>query len=169
MAIAGKIFIVLGAGLLLLAGFIVLGGLTQSSGWIQFPASFYLAISAVFAVPGGALLLLGFRLMGEVRGERERIETLESNQGTLRGFVCDASGSPIPRATVDVFIEGLGGKRPAASTRTGSGGRFAVELPEGQYLLEVGVPELGESSMPVAVSKSGDSAELQIKLPVATS
>ncbi len=168
MAIAGRIFVGLGIVLLFFAGYIVLTGLTQSSGWIQFPASFYLGVSAVFAVPGACLLLLGIHLVREVREERERIEALDRNESSLRGFVCDLNGVPIAKAAVDIFIEGTQGSEPVASVKTGSGGRFAADLPEGRYVVVVSVPEIGESSRPVTISTSGDDQELEIKVDVAS-
>ncbi|MGA3132474.1 MAG: hypothetical protein ABSD59_16845 [Terracidiphilus sp.] len=47
------------------------------------------------------------------------------------------------------------------------GGRFSADLPEGQDVLQVWAPEIGESSLPVAVSELGDSTELKIKLDAA--
>ena len=53
--------------------------------------------------------------------------------------------------------------------QTDAGGRFSADLPDGKYVLEVGVPEIGEPTLQVDLSKSGDSPELEIKLAVASS
>jgi hypothetical protein len=53
--------------------------------------------------------------------------------------------------------------------RTDARGRFSADLPDGKYVLEVGVPEIGESSLQVEVSKLVRNPELQIKLAVTPS
>ena len=169
MAIAGRIFEALGLFLLAIAGFYLLAGLMPSSGWIQLSFTIYLIFSAIFAVPGVCLLLLGIHLVREVREERERIEALDRNESSLRGFVCYQDGVPIPKATVDIFIDGSQGSEPKASVKTGSGGRFAADLPAGQYVVVVSVPEVGESSRPVTVSESGEGPEVEIKIEAAAS
>jgi hypothetical protein len=168
MAIAGRIFEVLGIGLLSVAGFYLLAGLMPSSGWVQLSFTIYLIFSAIFAVPGACLLLLGIHLVREVREERERIEALDRDECSLHGFVCDRDGIPIAKAAVDIFIDGTQGSEPVASVQTGSRGRFAVDLHEGRYVAVVSVPEVGESSRPVTISASGNNPELEIKLDVVT-
>src|ERR1700734_1470068 len=106
MTIAGRIFEALGLFLLSVAGFYVLAGLMPSGGWIQLSFTIYLIFSAIFAVPGACLLLLGIHLVREARDERERMEALDQNERPLRGVVCDGNGAPIAKATVDIFIEG---------------------------------------------------------------
>jgi 5-hydroxyisourate hydrolase-like protein (transthyretin family) len=94
---------------------------------------------------------------------------MERNKRSLRGVVRDETGSPIPKATVDVFVQGSQGEQPVTTMQTDAGGRFSADLPDGKYVLEVGVPEIGEPTLQVDLSKSGDSPELEIKLAVASS
>jgi len=169
VTIAGKILIVLGAGLLLLAGIFLLDAVIPSGGWGLGGPRFGLIVAAFPGVPGAFALLAGIYLVRRNRITREFNEVMEWNKRPLRGIVCDETGAPIPKATVDVFIEGAPECPSVATMHTDGKGRFSADLPDGKYVLEVGVPEIGESSMPVTVSKSGDNPELQVKLAVASS
>jgi len=104
MAIAGRILVVLGAGLLLLAGFVFLAALPDGS-WGPHGAGFGLFLAKFPGVPGIFALLLGVYLVRQERQLREFNEAMERNNHSLRGVVCDEVGAPIPKATVDVFIE----------------------------------------------------------------
>jgi len=169
MVIAGRIFAVLGIGLLLCAFYFLAAAFVPQNGFLVFPPAFFLTISAVFAAPGIGLLMLGSRMVRKVRDEREGIEELERKRCALRGMVCDRNGVPIPKAQVDVFVEGPEEKKLVTSVRAGSGGRFAADLPDGQYLLEVGVPEIGFTSLQVRLPNAGDNGEVQIKFEAARS
>ncbi len=80
MAIRGIIFQILGIGLLILAGWFLLGGLTDPGGGFEiFRPSFWLKVSAVCAVPGAAALLLGIYWVREARSLREFDEAMEAN------------------------------------------------------------------------------------------
>jgi hypothetical protein len=68
------------------------------------------------------------------------------------------------KASVDIFVKGKPENEQQVTLRTDAEGRFSADLPEGQYVLEVGVPEIGECVAEVAISKSGTNPELQIKL-----
>jgi hypothetical protein len=164
MAIAGRILAVLGVGLLIFAVLCFLAAVGPRQGWDIFGPGFYVAAAVIFALPGAGVLLFGIHLVRQDREIREFNEAMERNDRWLRGIVCDKKGVPIPKATVDIYIEGSQGREPVASVRTGSGGRFATDLPEGQYLVVVSVPEVGESSLPLTVSNSEDSPELQIEV-----
>ncbi len=169
MAIAGKILTVLGAELLLLAGIFFLDAVVPSGGWGLGGPRFGLIVAGFPGLPGVCALLLGIYLSRRARTQREFNAAMEWNGRQLRGIVCDGAGSPIPKATVDVFIEGSLESQPVASMRTDAKGRFSADLPDGKYVLEVGVPEIGESSLQVEVSKLVHSQELQIKLAVTPS
>jgi hypothetical protein len=166
MAITGKILMVLGVGLLLLAGFFFLDATLSTEGWGPSGARFGLIIAQFPGAPGVCALLLGIYLVRRAHKLREANEAMEWNNRSLRGVVHDPYGSPIPKATVDVFIEGSQGSQPVATMQTDARGRFSTDLPEGRYLLEVGVPELDEFSRQVEISKSGNTAELTVILEV---
>ncbi len=87
----------------------------------------------------------------------------------LRGIVCDRSGNPIPKATVDVLIKGTQGKLHAAKLRTDVNGRFSADLIEGQYLLNVAAQGFAQCFRLVTVSRSGSGGELQIKMEIGPS
>jgi hypothetical protein len=74
MAIAGKIFIVLGAGLLLLAGIFFLDAVIPSGDWGPHGAGFGLMLAQFPGVPGACALLLGIHLLRKARnlGESRR-------------------------------------------------------------------------------------------------
>jgi hypothetical protein len=164
MAIAGKILIVSGAVLLLFAIFIFLAALAPNSGWGPSGAGFGLFLSAFPGVPGACAFLLGFYLVRRVRTEQEFDEAMAWNKRSLRGTVCDATGAPFPKATIDVFGAGPQGNKPVATMRADANGRFSANLPEGEYELEVWGPEIGRSSVQVVISKSGKNAEQYIKV-----
>lgn len=80
MAIRGRIFQILGVGLLLLAGWFLLGGLTDPGGGFEiFLPSFWLKVSAVCAVPGAAALVLGIYWVREARSLSEFDVAMEAN------------------------------------------------------------------------------------------
>lgn len=164
MAIAGRIFIVVGAVLLLLAACLFLTAIVPSSRWGPVGVRFGLIVAAFPGLPGACAFLLGIYLVRRAREQREFNEAMEWNNRPLRGIVCDPAGSPVPKAIVDVFVDGVPESDPVATMQTDTGGRFSADLPEGQYLLEVGVPEVGESSIHITVPKVGESAELRICL-----
>lgn len=169
MAIAGKIFIVLGTGLLLLAGIFFLDAVIPSGGWGLGGPRFGLIVAGFPGVPGVCALLLGIYLARRARALSELSAAMEWIDRPLRGIVCDESDSPIPNATVDVFIEGSEESQPMATIRTDAKGRFSTDLPDGKYVLEVGVPEIGESSLQVEVSKLVHNKEVEIRLAVTLS
>jgi len=168
MTIAGKTLVVVGAGLLALAVCIFLASL-PSDGWGPSGARFGLIVSAFPGVPGACALLLGIYLVRQTRTLREFNEAMEWNNRSFRGTACDGTGSPIPKATVDVFVDGAERSQRVTTMLTDARGRFSADLPEGQYVLEVWAPEIGNFSIPVAVSKSVNNAELHIKLVAAHS
>jgi hypothetical protein len=80
MAIRGRIFQILGVGLLLLAGWFLLGGLTDpGGGWEIVGRSFAFKVSAVCGVPGAGALVLGIYWVREARSLREFDEAMEAN------------------------------------------------------------------------------------------
>jgi len=164
VAIAGRIFVVVGAVLLLLAVCFFLTAIVPSGGWGPMGARFGLIVAAFPGVPGACAFLLGFSLLRRARGQREFNEAMAWNSRPLRGVVSGPAGSPVPRATVDVFAEPAQENQPVATMLTDGRGRFSADLPVGRYLLEVGVPELGDSSVEVVVSKERENKELQIIL-----
>jgi len=120
----------------------------------------------VFTFLGISGLLPGIYLVRQARTLRDFNTAMEYNNRSLRGVVCDSNGSPIPKATVDVFLDGAEKNQPMVTMRTDARGRFSFDLPEGEYVLDVGAPEIGESAVQVAIAKAGHIAELQIKLEV---
>jgi hypothetical protein len=164
MAIAGRILVVVGAALLLLAVCFFLTAIVPSGGWGPMGARFGLIVAAFPGVPGACTFLLGVYLVRRVREQREFNEAIEWNGRSLRGIVFDQGGSPVPKATVDVFVDRAERNQSVATAQTDARGRFSADLPEGQYILEVGVPEVGESSVEVVVSKQGENKEFQIIL-----
>jgi hypothetical protein len=85
MAIRGRILQIIGIGLLLLAGWFLLGGLTDpGGGWEIVGPSFAFKVSAFFAVPGAAALLLGIYWVREARDLREFDEAMEANNRSPR-------------------------------------------------------------------------------------
>lgn len=169
MAIAGKILTMLGAGLLLLAGIFFLDAVVPSGGWGLGGPRFGLIAAGFPGAPGVCAMLLGIYLARRARTRREFNAAMEWSSRPLRGIVSDGTGSPIRNATVDVFDEGSQESPPVATMRTDARGRFSADLPDGKYVLEVGVPEIGESSLRVEVSKLVRNPELQIKLAVTPS
>lgn len=157
---------VVGAGLLVLAVCVFLAAL-PSDGWGPSGARFGLMLSAFPGLPGACVLLLGVYLVRQTNAQRDFNEAMEWNNRWLRGTASDGTGSPIPKAIVDVFVDGAERSQPIATMRTDYPGRFSADLPEGQYVLEVWAPEIGESSIHFAISKAGNNAELQIKLEAA--
>jgi hypothetical protein len=80
MAIRGRIFQILGVGLLFLAGYFLLAGLGDQGGGFQiFGPGFAFVLSAVFGVPGAVALLLGIYWVREARDLREFDEAMEAN------------------------------------------------------------------------------------------
>src|SRR5579863_5358341 len=148
MAIIGRILEVFGAGLLTLAVLCFIAGFGPREGWDIFGPGFYMIVALVLAVPGAGSLLFGIHLVRQEREQRESNQAMERNDRALRGIVCDGNSIPIAKATVDIFIEGSQESEPMASVRTGSGGKFAADLPAGKYALVVSVPEVGESTRP---------------------
>jgi hypothetical protein len=164
MAITGRVLIAVGAVLLLLAVCFFLTAIVPCGGWGPMGARFGLIVAAFPGVPGACTFLLGVFLVRRARERREFNEAMDWNVRSLRGVVYDHGGSPVPRATVDVFVDGAERNQPVATMQTDARGRFSADLTEGQYLLEVGVPEVGESSVEVVVSKQGENREFQINL-----
>ncbi|MGO9324288.1 MAG: carboxypeptidase-like regulatory domain-containing protein [Terracidiphilus sp.] len=123
-------------------------------------------------IPGRAwrLRIAGWNLSGAASPNAARAQRGDGvEQSATTGLVSDGTGSPIRNATVDVFAGGSQESQPAATMRTDARGRFSADLPDGKYVLEVGVPEIGESSLQVEVSKLVRNPELQIKLAVTPS
>jgi hypothetical protein len=87
----------------------------------------------------------------------------------LRGIVRDPTGSPIPKATVDVLMRGTQGSTYAAKLHTDVNGRFSADMSEGRYILKISAQGFAESFRAVTVSRSGSSDELQIKLEIGAS
>jgi Carboxypeptidase regulatory-like domain len=163
MAFAGRILVVVGAVLLLLAACFFLTALVPSGGWGPMGARFGLIAAAFPGVPGACSFLLGIYLVRRAREQREFHDAMEWNSRSLRGIVTNSTGSPVPRAAVDVF-DRAERNQPVATMQTDARGRFSADLPEGQYLLEVGVPEVGESSVEVVISKARECREVQVVL-----
>jgi hypothetical protein len=67
MAIAGRILVALGAGLLLLALFFFLSAVGPKEGWGPSGASFGLLVAAFPGLPGISALLLGIYLVRRSR------------------------------------------------------------------------------------------------------
>jgi hypothetical protein len=93
------------------------------------------------------------------------VPTVSRLQGTVR----DPAGYLIPRATVDVLIEGTQGKQHAATVHTDASGSFSFNLPEGEYVLKISAEGFDQYFELIRVSRSGSTAELQIKLEIAPS
>ena len=134
-----------------------------AQGW-DFLRPVYLPAAEILGLPGVCALGYGIYLMRDARALRNFNEDLLWSERPLRGTVSDQAGSPIARATVDVFVDGMEESRPVATLVTDIRGRFSADLADGNYLLQVGVPELGESSMQVAVAKSGENQAMQIRI-----
>ena len=80
MAIRGRIFQILGVGLLFLGGYFLLAGLEDQGGGFQiFGPSFAFVLCAVFGVPGVGALVLGIYWVREARDLREFDEAMEAN------------------------------------------------------------------------------------------
>jgi len=159
----GRVLVVLGVGLLLLAGLVLLAAFAPKTGW-DILANLYVPVSEFLGVLGACALLPGIFLVRQGRQLREFNEAMAFNNRSLRGIVCDQRGAPIAKATVDVFIEGSQGTQVMTTMQTDADGRFSADLPEGQYVLKAWAPELGESSLQCAVSKLERIPELQVKL-----
>jgi hypothetical protein len=169
MAIAGKILVILGTGLLLLGVVVFLLSVLSSGEWGPGGARFGLFVAQFPGVPGAFALLLGISLTLKARQRRERNEAAEWNNASLRGIVRDPNGSPIAKATIDVFVEGCETGQPVATMRTGARGKFSALLPAGSYLVEISVPEAGESRLPVTISPPENIADLEVKMDAAPS
>ncbi len=163
MAFVGRVLEVLGIVLLFLAGYFLLAALMPQEAW-DFLRPAYLPAAEFLGVAGGLSLLAGIHYVRKDRESREFNEAMARNSRSLRGTVSDPNGLPAPKASVDIFIKGMPENEQPVTLRTDAEGRFSADLPEGQYVLEVGVPEIGECVAEVAISKSGVNPELQIKL-----
>jgi hypothetical protein len=97
--------VVVGAGLLVLAVCVFLAAL-PSDGWGPSGARFGLMLSAFPGLPGACVLLLGVYLVRQTNAQRDFNEAMEWNNRWLRGTASDGTGSPIPKAIVDVFWRG---------------------------------------------------------------
>jgi hypothetical protein len=85
MAIRGRIFQILGVGMLFLAGYFLLAGLGDQGGGFQiFGPGFAFILSAIFGVPGAGALLLGVYWVREARDLREFDEAMEANNRSPR-------------------------------------------------------------------------------------
>jgi hypothetical protein len=71
MAIAGKILVVAGAGLLLLACIFFLRSIVDTGSWGPSGARFGLIVAAFPGVPGACALLFGVSLLRRAREQRE--------------------------------------------------------------------------------------------------
>ncbi len=85
MAIAGKILIVLGAGLLLLAGIFFLDAVVPSGGWGLGGPRFGLIVAGFPGVPGVCALLVGIYLARRARTRRELNAAMEWSSRPLLG------------------------------------------------------------------------------------
>jgi hypothetical protein len=162
----GTILMVVGTALIALAVCIFLSAL-PSDGWGPSGPSFGLFVAAFPGIPGICLLLPGIYMVRQARSSREFNEAMQWNNRSLRGTVCDEAGSLIHRAIVDVFAGGQEEGDPVISMQTDEHGRFSADLPEGQYVLVVWAPEIGESSIQATVSGSTNNKGLHIKLSAA--
>jgi Carboxypeptidase regulatory-like domain len=163
MAIAGRVLEVVGIALLFFAGYFLLAALLPQEAW-DFLRPTYLPVSAFLGVTGGLSLLAGIHYVRKDRQLREFKEETARNSRSLRGTVSDPDGLPVLKASIDIFIKGKPENEQPMTLRTDAEGRFSADLREGQYVLEVGVPEIGECVTEVAISKSGANPELEIRL-----
>jgi hypothetical protein len=164
---AGTILLVMGTALLALAVCISLGALTDGGPGLLDSPSFDLFVAAFPGILGICLLLPGIYMVRQARSSREFSEAMQWKNRSLRGTVCDEAGSLIHRAIVDVFAGGQEEGDPVISMQTDEHGRFSADLPEGQYVLVVWAPEIGESSIQATVSGSTNNKGLHIKLSAA--
>jgi len=159
--IVGRTLELLGLTLLTIAAFFALAALVPSGGW-DFFAGLYLPASEISGASGISALLLGIYFVRTAQSERKFREEMERNNRSLRGSVFDRTGTPVPEATVDIFTSSEA-KCPIATTQTDDDGRFSVELPDGEYVLSISVPEVGETALPVTVSHYDRNEEMQIR------
>jgi hypothetical protein len=87
----------------------------------------------------------------------------------FRGVVCDQAGAPIPNASVDVLFKGTDGKRYAARLRTDGSGKFASNLPEGNYVAFVRCQGFSDRVIAVVIAKTGSDNELKVELEIGRS
>jgi hypothetical protein len=162
MALAGRILEVLGIVLLFFAAYFLAALLLPQGAWdLLRPA--YLPASEILGVAGCLSLLAGIGYVRKDRQAREFNEAMARKNRSLRGTVHDSKGLPVAKASVDIFLKGSEDSERPQSLRTDAVGRFSADLPEGQYVLEVGVPEIGVSRVEAAITRSGNSPELEIK------
>ena len=79
-------------------------------------------------------------------------ETAPAGRGTAAGTIVDAANArPIVGATVEVLGD------PGGRERTGTEGRFRIDLPPGTYRLRISAPNFGETTLDNVVITEGRS------------
>jgi outer membrane receptor protein involved in Fe transport len=79
-------------------------------------------------------------------------ETAPAGRGTAAGTIVDAANArPIVGATVEVLGD------PGGRERTGTEGRFRIDLPPGTYRLRISAPNFGETTLDKVVITEGRS------------
>jgi hypothetical protein len=81
----------------------------------------------VDAVPGSAEYVLS----------RARTVRPANVVSAFRGVVKGFDGTPVPNATIDVFVKQLGIDQKATHLHTGSLGEFSADFPEGEYAISI--------------------------------
>jgi hypothetical protein len=109
-----------------------------------------------------ALILLIPFLILTIAGTR--LEAQDSVAGAMRGTVLDATGSRIPQASIVVVNPATGARYAATSDAEG---RFALELPPGDYSARVVAQGMSPQITPQIHVDVGGAAELEFHLIVA--
>ncbi len=97
------------------------------------------------------------------RSREQLIASAEQSPNTerikeFRGTVYDPSGAVIPGVAIEVVRRGTSGKDRVAQLKSGAGGDFSTELPEGSYIAVFSVSGFKVQLVPFEVSGDGSEA-----------
>jgi catecholate siderophore receptor len=112
-----------------------------------------LARGALFAI--GLVLAPSFTILSAA--EANTGSPAAHRRTRVRGRVIDANGAAVPGARVDALREGS--STLAAATVSDSGGKFALALEEGAYVVRVAVDRSAETARSLRVPASGPDIE----------